>query len=66
MAAFDKGDHQVVGFSIEPEDFAQLKEINRRLFGDGSHLTADARRDLANQMHVILSRAHALTERDLR
>ena len=43
---------------IEDEDFAKLKEINRKLFGDGTHLTPDQRRDLANLMHVVLERAY--------
>jgi hypothetical protein len=43
---------------IEDEDFAKLKEINRKLFGDGTHLTTDQRRDLANLMQVVQERAY--------
>lgn len=43
-------------------DFEALRDINKRLFGDGSHLTPDQRRDLANRMHVLLLRARNLSE----
>ena len=45
------------GFLLEPDDYWELVNINKRLFGDGTMLTADTRRDLANRMHVILLRA---------
>ena len=47
----------VEAFTLEPEYYWELVEINKRLFGDGTMLTADTRRDLANRMHVILLRA---------
>lgn len=45
----------VIGF--EPESFKELRAINLALFGDGSHLTPDKRRDLANRMQIVLDRA---------
>lgn len=50
------------GHVLSPSDFEALRDINKRLFGDGSHLTPDQRRDLANRMHVLLLRARNLSE----
>lgn len=44
-----------IGYYVEDRDFEELKAINKALFGDGTHLTADRRRDLANMMFVVLS-----------
>lgn len=57
---------QVIGYAFEPEDMARLRTINTKLFGDGTRLTPDARRDLANLMRLVLDRAHPVTEADLK
>jgi hypothetical protein len=44
-------------YALLDGDFDALRDINKRLFGDGTHMSADTRRDLANRMHVILLRA---------
>lgn len=41
-------------FIVESEQFTSLRQINNRLFGDGTHLTPDQRRDLANWMWSVL------------
>lgn len=43
-----------IGYQIEENDFETLQKINRELFGDGSTLKPDKRRDLANLMFNIL------------
>lgn len=45
----------ILGYYIEGRDFDKLKAINTALFGDGTHLTPNQRRDLANLMFVVLS-----------
>lgn len=57
MAADD-----VLGYAFEPEDFAKLRVVEKRLYGDGRRLSEDARRDLANFLNVILSRAIPLND----
>ena len=47
-------------YAIEESDFRRLQEINKRLYGNGSALTIDERRDLANLMQVILGRAEGI------
>jgi hypothetical protein len=39
---------------IDDEDLERLRQINKRLYGDGRPLAPDERRDLANLMRVIL------------
>ena len=46
-----------LGYVLEAHDFANLQAICKALFGDGTALTPDQRRDLANLMHVALSHA---------
>ena len=38
---------------LDITQYDTLKRINRRLFGDGSTLTPDERRDLANVMAEV-------------
>jgi hypothetical protein len=44
-------------YGIEADDYQRLRGIERRLYGDGSTMTADERRDLANLLNLILGRA---------
>lgn len=44
----------VPGFVVESRQIDMLKSIARKLHGDGSHLTTDGRRDLANQLSLLL------------
>jgi hypothetical protein len=39
---------------LDKEEFETLKAIERQLYGDGSALSADVRRDMANTMNYIL------------
>ena len=39
---------------VEPHQIRILEQINTDLFGDGRSLDPDKRRDMANQMFVIL------------
>ena len=41
-------------YYLEPEQLEALQKINTALYGNGSKLTPDQRRDLANWMHVVL------------
>jgi hypothetical protein len=41
-------------YLLEQYQLDRLRMINKALFGDGSHLTPDQRRDLANLMHLLL------------
>jgi hypothetical protein len=41
-------------YFIEQYQFDILKNIEKRLYGDGSALTTDMRRDLANRLNVTL------------
>ena len=50
-----------LGRLVEEDDFKGLKMIADRM-GDGMILSPDQRRDLANAMHVILSRTTKVTE----
>jgi hypothetical protein len=49
-----------IGYLIELDDFNKLKQINKDLFGDGSTLDPDKRRDMANLMHLVLNDAIAI------
>ena len=49
---------------MDDDDFAKLQHVNKRLFGDGSILTPDQRRDLANLMHLLLGRALHQKDKD--
>lgn len=42
-------------YVVEDFQFAKLRMVEKRLYGDGSRLTEDARRDLANLLNLILS-----------
>lgn len=46
----------LVGFFMEPEQLDQLRLIGNGLYGDGSSLTSDRRRDLANSLAVLIGR----------
>ncbi|QHF00673.1 hypothetical protein LCG56_28325 (plasmid) [Pseudomonas cannabina pv. alisalensis] len=41
-------------FCVEPEQIVRLRAITKRLYGDGSVMNADVRRDLANLLHRLL------------
>jgi len=45
-----------IGYQIDTDEFQKLQYINKQLFGDGTHLTPDNRRDLANMMFSVLKR----------
>lgn len=47
-------------YYIEEPDFRTLQTLCRRMFGDGSALTTDDRRDIANLFSVILSRVEQM------
>ena len=49
-------------YILESQDFETLRTVCKRLYGDGSHMTADQRRDLANLMHLTLSKAMTNTD----
>ena len=40
-------------YYVDADDFEQLKYIEKALYGNGSSLTADQRRDLANALNYI-------------
>lgn len=42
------------GYFVEAEQLARLRNISKGLYGNGSVLTADSRRDLANLLHRLL------------
>ena len=44
----------ITGYQIDMDEFNDLKYINKELFGDGTHLTPDKWRDLANTMFLVL------------
>jgi hypothetical protein len=54
-----------IAYAFEPVDYETLLGIEKRLHGDGTVLTSDARRDLANLLSLILHRAQPLTADDL-
>ena len=45
----------IEGYYIDVDDYERLCGIKRTLFGDGTHLTPDKRRDLANSLDCVLS-----------
>lgn len=51
-------------YLIENEDFAKLREIERQLYGNGSSMTPDTRRDLANLLNLINGRAEEVTHEE--
>ena len=51
-----------IGYAFEPADYQALRRIEKALFGDGTKLTADQRRDLANAMHEVLEHAEKIQE----
>lgn len=53
-----------LGYCIELNDFEKLQGINKALFGDGTILHPDKRRDLANLMFVILEKAIPINNQD--
>jgi hypothetical protein len=48
-------DKSQIGYFIELEDFESLKWIEKMLYGSGSILNADDRRDMANLLNTILN-----------
>lgn len=48
-------EREIIGYMCEPETIAALRRVKDKLFGDGSRLTEDERRDLANLMAVLMS-----------
>jgi hypothetical protein len=44
-------------YAFEPVHFRILQEIEKGLHGNGTNLTGDQRRDLANRLSLILSYA---------
>lgn len=44
----------IKGFFIEQEQLDQLRLIETGWYGDGTHLTPDRRRDLANSLHTFI------------
>lgn len=44
------------GFFMEPEQLSQLRQVTTAMYGDGSSLTSDRRRDLANTLATLVSR----------
>lgn len=45
----------VSAFFVEPEQLAELRAINKALYGDGTPITPDRRRDLANALNMLVS-----------
>lgn len=43
-------------YFVEPEQLVELRAINKALYGDGTQITPDRRRDLANRLDMLLSR----------
>jgi hypothetical protein len=41
-------------YFIDRDQLKRLNDINKAMFGDGSNLTPDRRRDLANSMWLLL------------
>lgn len=54
------------GYLIDAGDMTVLRSVLRRLYGDGTHITPDQRRDLANTMSVVLERAVPVQEDQVR
>jgi hypothetical protein len=50
----------LIGYLFSPDEMQRLRAVEKGLYGDGSLLTADARRDLANLLNITLSRAEAV------
>lgn len=48
-------------YLVEQEQLAELQAINKALYGDGAHLTANRRRDLANALNVLLGQIEQQT-----
>jgi len=59
MRLTDIGTPSPLAYALDDGDFDALKRIEAALF-DPAILTPDARRDLANWMHVILLRAEPI------
>jgi len=54
-----------IGMLIDIEDFEKLKQINKRLYElDDKPFRLDERRDLANLMFTILTRAYPVNDED--
>lgn len=45
---------QPAAYFLEPEQLEVLRHVGKALYGDGRQLTADARRDLANQLNLLI------------
>jgi hypothetical protein len=54
----------IVGYAFETSDYEALRAASKLLFGDGTHLTVDQRRDLANVVHEVLRRAVPITDKE--
>lgn len=50
LPGWDEGDYLL----IEPEQLAQLRLINSQLYGDGTLMSPDRRRDLADSLRIEL------------
>ena len=43
-----------ISYELTDEQLKRLRGIEKALYGDGSQLTSDKRRDLANALNVLL------------
>ena len=54
-----------VGYIFEPSDYEAMRNAVKLLYGDGTHLTTDQRRDLANMLNEVVRRAIPVSPRAL-
>ncbi len=53
---------KIVGYAFEPDDMEVLRKISKALYGNGSIIHPDQRRDLANLLNKVLGRAIPLED----
>jgi hypothetical protein len=46
--------NNIIGYFLDPDALVNLNWIKKNLFGDGSSLDPDLRRDMANTLDIIL------------
>ena len=54
----------IIGYQLDSEVFQRLRYIEKQLYGDGSRLTEDRRRDLANYLNWIISLAQPIHQKE--
>jgi hypothetical protein len=55
-------ERMIIGYLLDTAHYQLLRSLEKALYGDGSALTPDKRRDLANLLNLVMSRLEPVLE----